>query len=82
MSKTRTTVTLDEEVFRAVKIKAARAGKRDSQVIEESLRRDLGLEALEDLWARVTPVSERDGVSLADAELHAMREERRAAGSP
>ncbi len=54
MPKTRTTVTLDEEIFRAVKIKAARTGKRDSQVIEESLRRDLGLEGLEDLWARVT----------------------------
>lgn len=82
MPKTRTTVTLDEEVFRAVKIKAARTGKRDSQVIEEALRRDLGLEALEDLWARVTPVSEREGLAVADAELHAMREERRAAGSP
>lgn len=82
MPKTRTTVTLDEEVFRAVKIKAARTGKRDSQVIEESLRRDLGLEALEDLWARVTPVPERNGAALADAELHAMRKERRAAARP
>jgi hypothetical protein len=82
MAKTRTTVTLDEEVFRAVKIKAARTGKRDSQVIEESLRRDLGLEALEDLWGRVTPVSERDGIALAEAELHTMRKERRAAGRP
>ena len=33
MSK-RTTVTLDDDVFRAVKVKAARTGKRDSQVIE------------------------------------------------
>lgn len=82
MPKTRTTVTLDEEVFRAVKIKAARTGKRDSQVIEESLRRDLGLEGLEDLWGRVTPVAEDDGLTLADAELHAMRKERRAAGRP
>lgn len=82
MPKTRTTVTLDEEVFRAVRIKAARTGKRDSQVIEESLRRDLGLEGLEDLWARVTPVAEGDGLALADAELHAMRGERRAAGRP
>ncbi|MCW2989199.1 MAG: hypothetical protein JWM24_2137 [Solirubrobacterales bacterium] len=82
MAKTRTTVTLDEEVFRAVKIKAARTGKRDSQVIEESLRRDLGLEGLEDLWARVTPASEAEGMALADAELHSMRKERRAAGRP
>ena len=80
MPKSRTTVTLDDEVFRAVKIKAARTGKRDSQVIEESLRRDLGLDALEEIWAKVTPASEREALPLAYAELHAMREERRAAG--
>jgi hypothetical protein len=80
MRKTRTTVTLDAKVFRAVKIKAARTGKRDSQVIEEALRRDLGPDGLEDLWARVTPASEAESMDLANAELHAMREERRAAG--
>jgi hypothetical protein len=80
MPKTRTTVTLEEEVFRAVKIKAARTGKRDSQVIEEALRRDLGVEGLEDVWARVRPASEAEGLALADAEVHAMRRERRAAG--
>lgn len=80
MSKSRTTVTLDDEVFRAVKIKAARTGKRDSQVIEESLRRDLGLDDLEDIWAKVTPVSEHEALPIAYAELRAMRGERRAAG--
>ncbi len=82
MSKTRTTVTLDEDVIRAVKIKAARSGRRDSEVIEESLRRDLGLDALEELWARVRPASEAEGHDLATAELHAMRRERRAASGP
>ncbi len=80
MSKTRTTVTLDEDVFRAVKIKAARTGKRDSEVIEESLRRDLGLDDLAQLWAKVTPAVEDEGMELAYDELHAMREERRAEG--
>lgn len=80
MPKARTTVTLDEEVFRAVKIKAARTGKRDSEVIEESLRRDLGLDALAQLWAKVTPAPEDEGMKLAYDELHAMREERRAEG--
>ncbi len=75
MSKTRTTLTLDEEVFRAVKIKAARTGKRDSQVIEESLRRDLGLDAMRDLWARVDPAPEGEGLNLANTEVHVMREE-------
>ena len=82
MSKTRTTVTLDEDVIRAVKIKAARSGRRDSEVIEESLRRDLGLDALEEIWARVRPAPEAEGAELAASELHAMRREGRAASGP
>jgi gamma-glutamyl:cysteine ligase YbdK (ATP-grasp superfamily) len=82
MSKARTTVSLDEDVFRAVKIKAARTGKRDSEVIEESLRRDLGLDDLADIWAKVTPVTESLAQKLATEELRAMRKERREAGRP
>lgn len=82
MSKTRTTVTLEEDVIRAVKIKAARSGMRDSEVIESSLRRDLGLDALGELWARVKPAPEREGMELATTELHAMRREKRAASGP
>jgi Ribbon-helix-helix protein, copG family len=80
MPKTRTTVTLEEDVIRAVRIKAARTGRRDSQVIEEALRRDLGIGGLEDVWARVTPALEAEGLALADAEIHALREEKRAPG--
>lgn len=79
MAKTRTTLTVDEEVLRAVRIRAARTGKRDSEVIEESLRRDLGLDTLEEIWARVRPISEEEGLQLAVEEQHAMREEQRAA---
>ncbi len=80
MAKTRTTLTVEEEVLRAVRIKAARTGKRDSEVIEESLRRDLGLDELERIWARVKPISEQESLDLAYAELHAMRRESDAAG--
>ena len=80
MPKTRTTLTIDEDVFRAVKLKAARTGKRDSEVIEESLRRDLRVNALEEIWAKVNPASEAEALQLANAELHAMREERDEAG--
>lgn len=80
MPKIRTTVTLDDEVFRAVKIKAARSGKRDSQVIEESLRRDLGLDDLAEVWAQVTPATEEEGMGLATEELRAMRRKRRGEG--
>lgn len=82
MAKMRTTLTINEDVFRAVKIKAARTGKRDSQVIEESLRRDLGLDELEDIWAQVRPGPEAEALHLANAELHAMREEKRETGRP
>jgi gamma-glutamyl:cysteine ligase YbdK (ATP-grasp superfamily) len=80
MPKARTTLTVDEEVLRAVRIKAARTGKRDSEVIEESLRRDLGFDELEQIWARVKPAPEKEGLDLAVAEQHEMRRERRAAG--
>jgi hypothetical protein len=83
MATTRTTLTIDEDVFRAVKIKAARTGKRDSQVIEESLRRDLGMDDLDGIWAQVNPAPEEEGLRLAYAELHAMREEeKRETGRP
>jgi hypothetical protein len=83
MAKTRTTLTVDEEVLRAVRIRAARTGKRDSQVIEESLRRDLGMDTLEQIWAKVrNPLSEEEAMKLAYSELKAMREEQRAASGP
>ena len=52
MSKTRTTLTIDEDVLKAVKVRAARLGKGDGEVIEDALRRDLGLDLLDRLWAR------------------------------
>jgi hypothetical protein len=70
--KVRTTLTVDEEVMRAVKIAAARAGKGDSQVIEEALRRDLGLDLLSRLWAR-NQLSEEDAMALAVEAQHATR---------
>lgn len=63
-----------------MRIKAARTGKRDSEVIEESLRRDLRLDALEEIWARVKPLPEKEALDLAYSELHGMRGEERAAG--
>ncbi|HEX5711831.1 MAG TPA: hypothetical protein VFX85_00790 [Solirubrobacterales bacterium] len=83
MAKARTTLTIDEKVLRAVRIRAARSGKRDSEVIEESLRRDLKLDTMERIWANVrNPLSEEEGMKLAVEEVRAVREERHAAGGP
>ena len=49
MAKVRTTLTIDEDVLRAVKVRGARSGKGDSEVIEDALRRELGLDLLERL---------------------------------
>lgn len=50
-------------------------------MIEASLRRDLGLDDLAGIWARVTPAPEETGMKLAISELHALREERREEGA-
>jgi Ribbon-helix-helix protein, copG family len=76
MRKVRTTLTLDEEVMRLVKVRAARQGKGDSEVIEESLRRDLGLEMLERLWAK-NRMSEEQAMQLALEAQHSTRSRRR-----
>jgi len=68
----RTTLTIDGDVLRAVRVKAARSGKGDSEVIEEALRRDLGLELLERLWTR-NQLSESEAMTLAVEAQHATR---------
>jgi Ribbon-helix-helix protein, copG family len=73
MPKVRTTVTLEEDVLRAVRVTAARTGRRDSDVIEEALRRDLGFDLLERLWAR-NEMDEDEAMALA---LEAQHENRR-----
>ena len=76
MSKVRTTLTIDESVMKAVKVRAARTGRGDSQVIEESLRRDMGLDLLEHLWER-NDVPEHDAQTLAVEAQHRTRRPQR-----
>ncbi|HET7045628.1 MAG TPA: ribbon-helix-helix protein, CopG family [Gaiellaceae bacterium] len=72
MAKVRTTVTLNDDVLRAVKIRAARLGRGDSEVIEASLRRDLGLDLLDTLWAK-SDLSESEATELAVEAQHRTR---------
>jgi plasmid stability protein len=76
VSKVRTTLSLDEEVMRLVKVRAARQGKGDSEVIEESLRRDLGPELLERLWS-TKQLSEERAMQLALKAQQSARASRR-----
>ena len=72
MPKVRTTVTLDEEVLRWVKVRGARLGKPDGEVIEQSLRRDLGLDLLEKLWQQ-DELGEAEAMKLAVKAQHSTR---------
>lgn len=72
MAKVRTTLTVDDSVLKAVKVKAARTGRGDSEVIEEALRRDLGLDLLERLWEG-SRLSEAEAADLALEAQHRTR---------
>jgi plasmid stability protein len=64
MPKTRTTLTIDEDVLRAVKVRAARTGRGESEVIEDAVRKGLGLDLMDRLWAR-NDMPEDEAMALA-----------------
>ena len=70
MAKTRRTVTIDEDVLRVVQARAVRSGKRASEVIEDALRRYLGLDLLGRIWENAH-LSEDDATALAVEAQHA-----------
>ena len=65
-------MTIDEQVLRAVKVRGARTGKGDSEVIEEALRRELDLDLLERLWQR-EDIAEEQALALATEGQHKTR---------
>lgn len=72
MPKRKTTVYIDDSVLRAAKIAAAREGKPDYQILEEALRRHLGLDVVQRVGRRAG-LGEREALRLAYRELHAAR---------
>lgn len=72
MAKVRTTLSVDPEVLRAVKLRAAHTGKGESEVIEEALRSELGLDLLDQLWAKAD-MGEDEAMKLAVEAQHATR---------
>ena len=76
MPKVRTTLTIDAEVLRAIKVRGARTGQGDSEVIEAAVRRELGLDLLDRLWAR-SDLPESEAAELAVEAQHETRGPRR-----
>jgi len=75
MPKARTTLTIDEDVLRAVRVRGARTGKGDSEVIEDALRRELGFDLLDRLWQR-NDLGEGEAIALATEAQHRTRRRR------
>jgi plasmid stability protein len=76
MSKVRTTVTIDEDLLRALKVRGARTGKSDGEMIEQALRRELGFDLLDQLWER-NDLTEDEGMALAVEAQNWARSRRR-----
>ncbi len=64
MPKVRTTLTIDEDVLRSVRVRAARSGRGDSEVIEDAVKRGLGLDVFERLWEK-NDLPEDEAMDLA-----------------
>jgi hypothetical protein len=72
--RTKTTVYIDPDLLRAVKVAAARTGKKEYAIFEEALRRYLGFELLRLVPPR-TPeeLDEDEALDLAYRELREAR---------
>lgn len=79
--KRKVTFYIAEDVLRAAKVRAARTDQRDSQVVEQALRRYLGFDVLDHVWAR-SHLSEKEAMDLAVSEVRAVRRRKRAARRP
>jgi hypothetical protein len=65
-------VYLEDNLLRALKVAAARAGQHEYQVVEQALRGFLGMELLDKVGPR-SSLSEKEALALAYGELHRSR---------
>lgn len=70
--KRKTTLYADEDLLRAMRVRAAREDKADYQVFEEAMRSYLGLDVLDRIWSR-DPLPEDEAMALANEGVRASR---------
>lgn len=74
MARVKTTLSLDEELMRHVRVRAARTGRTQSHVLEEALREGLG--AIERIRSH-NQAEEEEALVLASKAVHKVRSEGR-----
>lgn len=70
MAKVKTTLSLDEGLMRHVRVRAARSGRTQSDVLEEALREGLGV--VDRLRGR-SEGGEDEALALASQAVHEVR---------
>jgi Ribbon-helix-helix protein, copG family. len=70
MARVKTTLTIDADLMRQVRIRAARSGRSQSEVLEAALREGLGVIDRIRVKARL---SEEEALDLASEVVHEVR---------
>ena len=70
MARVKTTLMVDEELMRRVRVKAARTGRTHSDILEEALRE--GLDPFERIRLKAG-LSEKEAEAVAEAALREVR---------
>lgn len=72
MNKACITLDIDADLLRTVRMLAARTGRSESETIESLLRKTLGFDLLDAIWAR-NDMPEGEALTLAIEAQHAVR---------
>lgn len=72
MARVKTTLSVDEELMRHVRVRAARTGRTQSDVLEDALREGLG--AIHRVRAK-NDADEEEVLGLASEAVHEVRRE-------
>jgi hypothetical protein len=67
MAKVKTTLSIDERLMRQVRVRAARTGRRDSEVLEAALREGMGII---DRIRSTAALGEEEAYDLAHRVVH------------
>ncbi len=72
MAKVKTTLSLDEQLMRHIRVRAARTGRTQSAVLEQALRDGLGV--IDRIRSR-NEANEEEALDLASRAVHQARSE-------
>lgn len=73
MARQKTTLTIDENLMRQVRVRAARTNRSQSESLEEALREGLGV--IERIRAKAH-LAEEEALDLASSVVHEVRRSR------